>query len=58
MLILAKSILALTLGFVIAIVVGILIIPVLKRGNSNNRWFNIYNSSNSCCFIIVLKGKY
>lgn len=31
MLILAKSILALTLGFVIAIVVGILIIPVLKK---------------------------
>ena len=31
MLILAKSILALTLGFVIAIVVGVLIIPVLKK---------------------------
>ena len=31
MLILAKSILALTLGFVIAIVIGILIIPVLKK---------------------------
>ncbi len=43
MLILAKSILALTLGFVIAIVVGILIIPVLKKlkaGQNVSRFIN------------------
>ena len=31
MLILAKSILGLTLGFVLSIIVGLLIIPVLKK---------------------------
>lgn len=43
MLILAKSILALTLGFVIAIVIGILIIPVLKKlkaGQNVSRFIN------------------
>lgn len=43
MLILAKSILGLTLGFVLALIVGILVIPVLKQlkaGQSVSRLIN------------------
>jgi phospho-N-acetylmuramoyl-pentapeptide-transferase len=43
MLILAKSILALTLGFVLSIIIGILVIPVLKKfkaGQSVSRFIN------------------
>ena len=43
MLILSKSILGLTLGFVLSIIVGLLIIPVLKKLKAGQTVSNLIN---------------